>query len=146
MADTMKTEESIMIARPIDDVFEYMSDPDNAASWSSNLVEYTLDGKPDEIGTVTSFVVKVAGLRLAASEELTGYEKDKSITYRSKDSKIGYERTLTFAVDGAHTRVTWIQEAETGTGLFKFADSIVQKLYARDVRGNLENAKTILEA
>ncbi|MFD1815716.1 SRPBCC family protein [Rhodococcus gannanensis] len=146
MADTLKVEESIMIARPIDDVFEYMSDPDNAASWTNNLVEYSVDGEPDELGTVTSYVVKVAGLRLQGTEELTGYEKDKSRTYRSKDSKIGYERTLEFAVDGVHTRVTWRQEAEAGTGLFKFADSIVQKLYARDVRGNLENVKTILEA
>src|SRR6476661_10795265 len=61
MADTMRTEESIMIARPIADVFTYISNPDNAADWNGNVVDYTLEsGKADEVGAVTSFAVKVA--------------------------------------------------------------------------------------
>ncbi|WP_345352837.1 SRPBCC family protein [Rhodococcus olei] len=146
MANTMRTEESITIARPVDAVFDYMSNPENAAEWNSNLVDYTQEsGKPDEIGSVTSFAVKVAGVRLDASEELTEYEANKHLGFRSKKSRIGYERALDFATDGNGTRVTYLMEAEAGTGLFKFADPIVQRLFAHDVRGNLEKAKTVLE-
>ncbi|NKS02110.1 hypothetical protein GS528_13745, partial [Rhodococcus hoagii] len=68
------------------------------------------------------------------------------IGFASRESKIGYTRELDFDSDGdGATKVTFLQEGETGSGLFKFADAIVQKLYARDVRGNLENAKEILE-
>jgi hypothetical protein len=35
---------------------------------------------------------------------------------------------------------------ESLKGYFKFADPLVMKLYSRDVRSNLEKAKTILEA
>ena len=57
-----------------------------------------------------------------------------------------YPGAETSTSDGDGTRVTFLQEAEAGTGLFKFADPIVQRLYTHDVRGNLEKAKTILES
>ncbi|MFF0814685.1 SRPBCC family protein [Rhodococcus sp. NPDC003318] len=147
MAKTMKTDESVVIARPVAEVFEFLSNPENAPAWNSNLVDYSVDsGKPDEVGAVISFAVKVAGLRLEASEEIVDFEPNKHIGFRSKDSKIGYRRDLDFSADGAGTRVEYRQESEAGTGLFKFADPIVARLYAHDVRGNLENAKTILES
>lgn len=147
MAKAMKTEESITIGRPVADVFEYMSNPANAPAWNSNLVDYRQEsGKPDEIGSVTSVAVKVAGLRLDMTEELVDYQQNKHLGFRSQESKIGYDRTLEFDTDGAGTRVTYVIEAEGGTGLFKFADPIVQRLFAHDVRGNLEKAKTIMES
>ncbi|MFC7447994.1 SRPBCC family protein [Rhodococcus daqingensis] len=147
MAKTLKTEESITIARPVAEVFDYMSNPENAPAWNSNLVDYAQEsGKPDEVGSVMSLTAKVAGLRLEATEELTDYQANKHLGFRSKKSKVGYERELDFAADGAGTRVTWLSEAEAGTGLFKFADPIVQKLHSHDVRGSLAKAKTILES
>lgn len=147
MAKTMKTDESVVIARPLAEVFEYMANPENAPAWNSNLVDYAVEsGKPDEVGAVISFAVKVAGVRLEASEEIVDYEANKRIGFKSKDSKIGYQRELDFDADGASTRVEFRQESEGGTGLFKFADPIVERLYAHDVRGNLEKVKTILES
>lgn len=147
MAKTMKTEESIVIARPLAEVFDYLSSPENAAEWNSNLVEYnTESGKPDEVGSVFSYAAKVAGRRLEATEELVEYQANQHLGFRSKESKIGYDRALDFAADGAGTQVTYLMEAETGTGIFKFADPIVQRLFSHDVRGNLEKAKTVLES
>ena len=42
--------------------------------------------------------------------------------------------------------MSWHQEMESFKGVFKFADGIVLKLYSRDVRSNLEKAKTLLES
>ncbi|MFE3292498.1 SRPBCC family protein [Rhodococcus sp. NPDC059234] len=147
MSKTLKTEESINIQRPVAEVFEYLSNPDNVTNWSSNVIDYKLvSGKADEVGAVLSLAVKAAGVRVEGTEEITQYEANKRMGFRSKDTKIGYTRELDFAADGDGTRVTFLQEAEAGTGLFKFADPIVQRLYAHDVRGNLEKAKTILES
>ena len=55
-------------------------------------------------------------------------------------------RTVTFSDEGSGTRVTWLQESESLGGVFKLADGLVMKLYSRDVRSNLEKAKTLLEA
>lgn len=147
MSKTLKTDESIDIQRPVSEVFDYLSNPENATAWSSNVVDYSLiSGKPDEVGAVFSVSAKVAGVRVDATEELAGYEPNKLLEFRSKESRIGYVRQLRFTGDGAGTRVAFVQDADTGSGLFKFADPIVQKLYAHDVRGNLEKAKTILES
>lgn len=48
---------------------------------------------------------------------------------------------------GGGTRVTWHQESGSLGGVFgSLADTVVAKLYARDVRSNLEHAKALLEA
>ncbi|SDC67655.1 SRPBCC family protein [Rhodococcus tukisamuensis] len=147
MPKTLKTEESIVIERPLAEVFAYLSNPENGTAWNSNVIDYkVISGTADEVGSVTEFSAKVAGLRLEATEELTTYEPNKRLQWRSKESRIGYTRELDFDSDGDGTRVTFLQEAEAGTGLFKFADPIVQRLYTHDVRGNLEKAKTILES
>ncbi|MGW0173255.1 SRPBCC family protein [Rhodococcus sp. NPDC003322] len=147
MAKTLKTDESIDINRPLPEVFEFLSNPENVLVWNSNLGNYELvSGAPDEVGAVSSFSVKVAGVRLEITEELSAYEANKRIAFRSKESKIGYTRELDFAAADGGTRVSFRMEAEGGTGLFKFADPIVQKLYGHDVRGSLQNAKTILES
>ncbi|MFD4293479.1 SRPBCC family protein [Rhodococcus sp. NPDC058505] len=147
MARTLRIEESITIARPLGDVFDYLSNPANATAWNSNVVDYnTQSGQPGEAGSTAAYVAKVAGLRLDGEEEVEVREANKHLRYRSTRSKIGYVRDIDFATDGTGTRVTLSQESEAGTGIFTFADSIVQKLYAHDVRGNLEKAKTILES
>lgn len=148
MARTLKTSESIVIDRPVTEVFRYMSNPDNLPEWGSNVVEYKLlSGSPDEVGAVLDVTARVAGVRIHATEEIADYQENKMLRIRSKESKIGYDRELDFESDGdGATRVTFRQDADAGTGLFKFADTVVVKLYSRDVRSNLENAKTILES
>lgn len=53
---------------------------------------------------------------------------------------------MSVAEESSGTRFTWHQEMESLKGFFKFAAPVVLKLYARDVRANLEKAKTILES
>lgn len=144
---TLRTNESIVINCPVTAVFEYMSNPENAPEWASNVVEYELvSGRRDEVGAVMSMTARVAGARIHATEELTAYEANKRLGFESKESKIGYTRELEFESNGdGATKVTYLQDGEEGSGLFRLADSVAQKLFARDIRGNLENAKEILE-
>ncbi|WP_254622793.1 MULTISPECIES: SRPBCC family protein [unclassified Rhodococcus (in: high G+C Gram-positive bacteria)] len=139
--------DSVVIDRPIADVFSYLSDPDKATEWSSDVVDYRMvSGAPDEVGSVASTTLKVAGVKVEATEEITAYEENKRIGFESRDSRVEYTRELDFDGDGdGATRVTFKVDAKPSPGLFKFADSVAMKLYARDVHGNLENAKTILE-
>jgi len=148
MAKTLQVNESIVIDRPLPEVFAYMTDPANIPEWGSNIVDYqVVSGSPEEVGSVMSVTAKVAGAKIEATEKVTAYEKDKRMGFESGESKIAYTREIDFSGDGdGSTKVTYLQDAEEGTGLFKFADAIALKLYAHDVRGNLQKAKTILEA
>jgi carbon monoxide dehydrogenase subunit G len=143
----LTVEESVVINKPRAEVFDFFSDPDKVALYSSNLVDYeTLSGEPREVGHKARFAVKVVGVRLDYTDELVEFEENERAKLVSVDGKIPYSITMTFSDEGEGTRVTWLQETESLGGVFKIADGLVLKMYSRDVRSNLENAKTLLEA
>lgn len=143
----LTVEESIIINKPRMEVWEFMTDPDNVPVYSSNVVEYELvSGGKQEVGRICRGAVKVAGRRLELTDEIVEVETGRMGKLVSKDATIPYTLSLLYEDEGNGTKLTWHQEMESLKGFFKFADPIVLKLYARDVRSNLEKAKTILEA
>ncbi|ANH39811.1 Polyketide cyclase / dehydrase and lipid transport [Nocardioides dokdonensis FR1436] len=143
----LTVEESIVIDKPRMEVWEFMTDPDNVPVYSSNIVEYeVVSGGKQEAGRICRGAVKVAGRRLELTDEMVECEAGVKVRYVSTDATIPYTLSLRYEDEGSGTRLTWHQESESLKGVFKFADPIVLKLYARDVRSNLEKAKTILES
>ncbi len=143
----LTVDESIVINKPRTEVWEFMTDPDNVPLYSSNIVEYELlSGGKHEVGRKCHGVVKVAGRRLELTDDLVEQETGRHAKLVSEDATIPYTLTLDYEDAGDGTTIHWHQEMESLKGVFKFADPIVLKLYARDVRSNLEKAKTILEA
>jgi carbon monoxide dehydrogenase subunit G len=142
----LTVEESIVVDKPRTEVAAFFSDPDNVAVYSSNLINYdVVSGGPQEIGRQAKFSVKVVGVRLDYTDELVEYVENERFKTTSRDGRIPYSITLTFADEGSGTKVTWLQEVESLGGVFKFGDSLVIKVYTRDVRSNLEKAKALLE-
>ncbi len=143
----LTVDESIVINKPREEVWEFMTDPDNVPVYSSNIVEYEmLSGEKHEVGRVCRGVVKVDGRRLELTDELVEVERGRGGKIVSKEATIPYTLSLRYEDEGDGTKVSWHQEVESLKGFFKFADPIVLKLYSRDVRSNLEKAKTILES
>ncbi len=140
-------EESIVIDRPRMEIWDFLIDPQNVPFYNGNVVEYDLvAGEKDQVGRKCHGVVKVAGRRLELNDELVEADPGRIGRLVSEDATIPYTLTFTYADEGDGTRVTWHQEMESLKGVFKFADALVLKLYSRDVRSNLEKAKTILES
>jgi carbon monoxide dehydrogenase subunit G len=143
----LTVEESIVINKPRPEVWEFMTDPDNVPVYSSNIVEYEMvSGEKLEVGRVCRGVARVAGRRLDFTDEMVEVERGRGGKLVSQDATIPYTLSVQCEDADEGTKVTWHQEVESLKGFFKFADPIVMKLYARDVRSNLEKAKTILEA
>lgn len=143
----LTVEESIVFNKPRSEVWDFMTDPENVPVYSSNIVEYEkVSGENDEVGRVCRGAVKVAGRRLELTDKLVEVEKGRRGKLVSEDATIPYSLELIYDDEGEGTKLTWHQEMESLKGVFKFADPIVLRLYARDVRSNLEKAKTILES
>ena len=143
----LTVEESIVINKPRMEVWEFMTDPDNVPVYSSNIVEYELvSGEKDQVGRVCRGVVKVAGRRLELTDELVEAEPGRRGKLVSQDATVPYTLEISYDDEGEGTKISWHQEVESLKGVFKFADPIVLKLYARDVRSNLDKAKTLLES
>ncbi len=143
----LTVEESIVIDKPRMEVWAFLIDPENVPVYNGNIVAYDLvAGEKDQVGRRCHGVVKVAGRRLELNDELVEAEPGLIGKLVAEDATVPYTLTVTYADEGEGTRVTWRQEVESLKGLFKYADPLVMKLYSRDVRANLEKAKTILES
>ena len=141
-------EESIVIARPREEVYEFMTASENVTLINSNVVEHEIVSGPERtVGTVAKGASKVAGRRLEWTTVIREIDDGKRAVIATTESKIPFTIEMRFEDDPDGTKVTWSQHTDPLGGFFgKLADSVVVKMYARDVRGNLEKAKLLLEA
>jgi uncharacterized membrane protein len=141
-------EESIEIARSQQEVYDFVRDVDNAVLWQSNLVEYhqETDG-PRGKGTRDRGAVRVAGKKLTFTQEIVEYDPPDRTVFRSLEAPMSWELELRYEpVGGDRCRVTIHQHTREFGGFFgRLGDAIVTKMYSRDVRGNLENLRDLLE-
>lgn len=141
-------EESIVINRPRDEVFSFATQPDNVPLYSSNLAEFekTSDG-PVGKGTTYRGVAKVAGKSLRWTSEIVDFEPGRRTVNKSVESPMAWQIDTTFEDEGSATCVRWHQETDSFGGFFgKLSDPLVTRLYAKDVRSNLEKLKDLLES
>ena len=143
----LTVDESIVINRPRSEVWDFMIEPENVPVYSSNVIEYELvSGEKDKVGRKCKGAVKVAGRRLELTDEMVELEEGQRAKLVSEGATVPYSLEFTYEDEGDGTKLIWHQEVESLKGVFKFADPIVLKLYARDVRSNLDKAKTLLES
>ncbi|MBV9831775.1 MAG: SRPBCC family protein [Marmoricola sp.] len=143
----LTVEESIVIDKPCAEVFAFFTDPDSIALYASNISDYkVVSGENTELGRKATFTVRVVGVKLDYTDELVEFEDGKHYKLSSSGGRIPYTITMDFEDQGESTKVTWHQESESLGSVFKFADGLVIKMYAKDLKANLENAKTMLEA
>ena len=141
-------EESLVINRPRSEVFAFAVDPANVLLYSSNLTEYekTSDG-PVGRGTTYRGLTRVAGKSIPWTSELVEFEEGRRFVNRSVESPMAWEIEATHEDFDGGTKVTFHQEIGALGGFFgKLADPLVTRLYAKDVRSNLEKMKELLEA
>ena len=140
-------EESITIDRPREEVFAFAVDPENVAVYSSNLTEFekTSEG-PVGRGTTYRGVARVAGKSLAWTSEVVQFEEGRRSVTQSVKSPMAWQIDTVYEDAGSGTLVKWRQETDSFGGFFgKLSDPLVTRMYAKDVRANLEKLKDLLE-
>ena len=141
----MKIELTTVIKRPIEEVFEFLSNAENNPKWDLDFVEAkkTSEG-PIGVGTTWRFVQKVFGQRLESKAEVTEYEPNWKSTLESK-SPFPMKGQFTFeSVEGA-TQVTFKVEVEPG-GFFKLAEPLLATMMKRQGEADFANLKAVMEA
>jgi len=112
---------SVVIDRPIEEVFTFLADGENDKKFSARVIEIskTSDGPPGK-GTIYRSVVKDAGFKTKRAFELTEFEPPTRIRWIERSKNLvtvplgGYDLTP----DGEGTRLTFFNELE-GHGLGK---------------------------
>ena len=142
----LNIEKTVVINRPLEDVFEYVAQGENWSQWAAELVDTrkTSEG-PLAVGTTYTHVAQLLGRRIENGYRVTGYEPNRQVSMKSMSGPIPADTDLLFeSVDGG-TRVTLRAQAEIG-GFFKLAEPIVARMMGRQQDANFANLKDLLEA
>jgi len=140
------TDVSVVINQPVEKVFAYVTNWDNDTRWQSDLLESQQTSKgPLGVGTTGRRVQRFLGRRFESTNEITEYELNRKVGFRSTSGPIRYDGSYTFESVEGGTKFTWATRAET-QGFFKITDAIGARMYKRQVDANLKNLKDLIEA
>jgi uncharacterized protein YndB with AHSA1/START domain len=145
-----RIEASVVINRPVEEVFEFVTNPKNDLLWESGALEseQTSEG-PMGVGTTLRSVSLMMGRRMEMTAEVTEYEPNRKIKYKGASGPMSIEASYTFEPVEGGTRVSFVGEGET-RGFFKrlfgLADSIVVRMMQRSMLTHFASLKDILEA
>ena len=140
-----RVEASTTVRRPVGEVFAALSDPSKSPEWSSSMqtVTRTSDG-PTDVGTTYHTTAKLLGRRLEADSRVTEFEADRRYAVATTAP---FPVTITWAVvsvDGG-TRVDQTVDVEPG-GFFRLAQPLLVTMMKRQVQGDLETFRDLMEA
>jgi uncharacterized protein YndB with AHSA1/START domain len=142
----VREEETVTVQRPIDEVFAYVTDPANVPEWQASALEARLEGEGQmRAGAQAVEVRKFLGRRMESRMDVLEYEPPRRFKIKVSTGPVPFEATTELSEESGGTRVHGLVEGEPG-GFFKLAEPIVARALRRELRGNLETLKDVLEA
>jgi uncharacterized protein YndB with AHSA1/START domain len=134
-------EESIVVSRPPQEVFDFLSKFENLAVYDPFVTaSRQVDNGPVGLGTRGRGTSRYMGQQSDWTVEYTEFEPPRRMVSRSVEGKRDVTVTFEFQpVDGG-TRVTEQIEVRSGLGLLgKLPDPLVNLILGRSLRSNLIN-------
>ena len=136
---------SVVINRPVPDVFQYAADPDNAPLWYVNIksVEWKTP-RPVQIGSRVDFVAHFLGRRLAYTYEFVELVPGRRLTMRTPGPPFPMETTYTWEHEDGATRMT-LRNRGTPSGFARWFAPLMSFMVGRANRKNLALLKRRLK-
>jgi len=139
---------SVTINRRVADVFEFVSDGEQARRWRPGVLDITRAGGASS-GVGTRYLQGVKGpmgRRISADYEITVYEPDRRIEFQTVSGPARPHGSYVFAAtDDGGTKLTFALDAELSGVRGIFMGGAVQKTMDAEVR-TLDNLKRVLES
>jgi hypothetical protein len=138
-------EESVVINRPVPEVFAFVSDLENDPPWTkSTAVRRTSQGP---IGVGTTFVqeARFLGLRLHLSCVVVGYEADHSMTVEATAGPLSLDSIRAVEPVGENASKVTASGGGRARGVLRFAERPLAALGAHQLRRQLGRLKQVLE-
>ena len=141
----IKVEHSVIIERPVPEVFAFVTDPANNVKWQDGLVESRMASSgPMEAGAQVIDVRKFLGRDMESKLEVTVFEPNKRFLQKVVSGPFQFEIIQTFDPSVHGTKLTVLAHGEPG-GFFKLASGMVQKQLESQIKGDAERLKKVLE-
>ena len=144
---TVDVETETTIARPVDVVAAYVTDPTNAPEWYANIdsVDWKTE-PPARVGSKVAFVARFLGRRLAYTYELVELVPGERLVMRTAQGPFPMETTYTWQpAGGGGTRMTLRNRGEP-SGFSKLVAPFMAAAVRRANRKDLDTLRRILES
>ena len=137
---------STTIYRPIKQVFDYISTPENDFQWQYGTLESSrfVEGISD-IGTFFRSIGHFMGHRNLSTFEVTEYEPNKRFGFKSLSGPMQSHTSYTLEIANGSTRVNVSTQASVDNSL-KVNEFVLKKTMGKQLKENMALLKGILEA
>jgi uncharacterized membrane protein len=143
-SEEMKLEHRVVIEKPVDLVFEYVTNPENNPKWQSNISELYLKSEgPLGEGTSFFFANKFLGQRFETEVTITEYQPRQVCSFRFNTGKARGVSCYLFEPVNGGTRLT--AKADLDLEIFKVAKFIAKHMARAQLKNDMTALKRILE-
>ena len=139
-------ESDISIDRPVDAVFDVLSDVDTVPLWMTAVVE-SRQRPPGPIGVGTEYehTVKFLGKRFTTRARTVECVPPRRLVFRTMDSRFELEITVTLEPRGPATAVREVVRGDA-KGFFKVGEPVLASAVQRHLDGSLADLKVLVES
>lgn len=140
-----KFEKIVYINRPLEEVFEFSTNPVNDPKWRDSAVsgEKTSDG-PIGVGSTFRSVDKLIGREIESTVEVTVWDPPNKYGVKALGGPMPFEMIQTLESKEGGTQLTLSGQAEIG-GFFKLAEGLVGKQLEKQMEKDLNGLKKYME-
>ena len=135
-----------MIYRPVRQVFDFMSAPENDFQWQyGTLAAARVSEGASAIGTFFRSIGHLMGRRVESTFEVTEYEPNKKYGFKSLSGPFHSQTSYTFEIANGSTKINISTQANV-FNFFQVDEGILEKKMKKQLKEDLAMLKDLLEA
>jgi carbon monoxide dehydrogenase subunit G len=137
---------STLVDRPMQDVFNFLSNPLNLPKWQS-MVAGIEQITPGSVGVGSKYKVQaeMVGRKIDGLMEITTFETPAKFGFTNQAGPMQVTVTVTLKPVGTGAKISLHAEGNPG-GLFKIAEGVLAGQVKSQMEANLARLKAVLEA
>ena len=137
---------SVTIDRPLEEVWDFVSDPANNPQWQSGVTQSDQSPTgPVGVGTRVRIVRRIMGQRTEMVFETTEFKPYEKFAFKSLSGPLEVSGSLAVAATDAGTEVTYSGTGKAA-GVLGLGETIIAGLVNRQISDDLKALKALLES
>lgn len=142
----VKVEHTVVIFRPIKDVFEFLTNPENNCLWQDGVIRSCKisEGRVN-VGTRGEDVRKYMGREFQTAYEILEYEPDKRLRFKSLSGPVKFEGSYTLEPVNEGTRFSFTIQGEAGP-FAALIGGLAERMARKQVETDSATLKRLLES
>jgi hypothetical protein len=142
--DMIKVERSVLINKPVTDVFNFVTAEGNYSKFQAGVVDVIESGPRNMVGSQFTEVRKFMGQEMRTTLEITEFVPNQKWAAKVVKGPVPYNVLVTYEPLNGGTKYTTLVEGEP-TGFFKIAEGMVAGQLEKSLAEDEAKLKELLE-